>query len=439
MKKILLLLVSLTTVLFLVACGGGNTEEPGVKLVRVWVHKSQAEDEGKTYQAIQDLFNAEGFETSDGLKVRMRLEFKNSADALSTAINAEVLGGGLPDIIALDSPNVAAYVDAGLLSAIDDHITAEEKDDYVDSTILQGTIDNKLYALFAMDAPVGLYYNKTVLDEAGITPGSIENPWSWYDLFDAIEVLKSKDLPYKFKTNLGFGGDEGAMYLYSSLIYSAGGTFVGTNGKVDGHLNAPEAINAFRIIESFFGGTTAVPDLMYNGVNTDALAAGEVAFELYGPWAVDSIRKNYPDFQNKYDIMPTPVYADATTKVKGTLAGGSGSWGFGVTTATKHLEAATMVLKYLTNAGSSELLFQTIGTFPTHKSSLASLNTFQSGPLKSLSDILLNAATPRPKLVNYPKLTLAFSKIFDYIEASYDTPEYNLKNYIDTQVFAIDN
>lgn len=440
MRKIILTLVLVLFSVILVACGGNEEDEdPTIKVVTVWVHKSQAEDEGKTYLAIQDLFNEEEFYTETGKRIRMRIEFKNSAETLQTAINAEVLTGGLPDIIALDSPNVAAYVDAGILTHIDDHITTEEKSDYVDSTINQGTIDDQLYALFAMDAPVGLYYNKTILAQANITPGSIDNPWSWYDLFEASAALKALGLPYKFKTNLGFGGVEGAMYLYSSLVYSAGGSFIGSNGKVGGALDSELSVNGLEIVETFFSGTTEVPDLMYDGVNTDALAAGEVAFELYGPWGVDAIKKNYPDFVNQYDIMPTPVYENSATGDKGEIASGSGSWGFGVTTASNDVEAAATVLKYLTSAESSELLYQTIGTFPTHKSTLENSQYFQAGALKSLSEILIYTSNPRPKFVKYPELSLAYSKIFDYIEATYDSPDYDLVSYIQSQIYSVDN
>jgi len=437
MKKIYSLIALVFLSIVLVACTPKEEDDPTIKVVTVWVHKSQAEDEGKTYLAMQDLFNEEEFYTKDGRRIRMRIEFKNSPETLQTAINAEVLTGGLPDIIALDSPNVAAFVDAQILASIDDYITPEEKADYVDSTIEQGTINNKLYALFAMDAPVGLYYNKKILNQAGITAGTIENPWSWNDLFNAINTLKEKGLPYKFKSNLGFGGVEGAMYLYSSLVYSAGGSFVGDNGKIGGALDSDKSINGLRIAEKFFGGTVDVPDLMYDGVNTDALAAGEVAFELYGPWGVDAIKKNYPNFVADYDIMPTPVYEDAAGN-KGQIASGSGSWGFGVTTSSKDVESAAIVLKYITSAESSELLFQTIGTFPTHKSTLANSRYFQEGALKSLSDILIHTSRPRPKFVKYPELSLAYSKIFDYIEATYDSSDYDLKQYIQTQVYAVD-
>ena len=37
--------------MMLVGCGGntGEEESPDVKIVKIWVHKSEAEDEGKVY------------------------------------------------------------------------------------------------------------------------------------------------------------------------------------------------------------------------------------------------------------------------------------------------------------------------------------------------------------------------------------------------------
>ena len=64
---------------------------------------------------------------------------------------------------------------------------------------------------------------------------------------------------------------------------------------------------------------------------------------VFGPWSIASIKKNYPEFVNSYDIMPFPVYEDENGN-KGSLAAGSGSWGFGVTPNAKDKDAAAKVL-----------------------------------------------------------------------------------------------
>ena len=434
--------LALTSTVF-TACTPDDTdpeENDEVKIVKVWVHKSEAEDEGMVYSAIAESFNDQKFKTQDGRTIKMRLEFKNSAETLATSIEAEVLTGGLPDIVAVDAPNVAAYANDGILQSIDEYVTADEKADYVDSVINQGTINGKLYALSAMDAPTGLYYNKDLLKQVGYTDadfGTVENPWSWKDLMEAMQTLKDAGLAYKTKLNLGFGGNEGLMYLYSSLVYSAGGDFNGADEKVNGHLNSAASIKGIKSIEPMFKADDDGELWYYNGSNTDALANGEVAFEIYGPWNIASIKKSYASFVNSYDIMPVPVYEDENG-VKGATVAGCGSWCFGVTPRAKDLYSAAVAVKYLTNAFSSELLYQSIGTFPTHKSSLNNLNEFNSGALKSLSTILQNAATPRPKMSNYPKLSDGYQAILSYMETMYGTAEYDLEGYIQTQVDAID-
>lgn len=422
----------LAPVMACVGCGDDEWEDSDeVKVVKVWVHKSEAEDEGKVYSAIADEFNDRGYQTSSGKTVRLKLEFKNSADTLSTSINAEIIAGGLPDVVAVDSPNVAAYVDAGILQNISDYISEDVLADYVDSVIEQGTVDGGLYALSAMDAPTGLYYNTDLLSQVGYTSadyGTTSDPWTWDDLFEAMQKLKAAGLSYKIKLNLGFGGDEGCMYLYSPLVYSAGGSFFGSDGKSTGALDSDATINGLGMLERFFAVDTDGEAWYYNGSNEAALAQGEVAFEIHGPWNIATIAKEYSSFENSYDIMPMPVYVDGNGK-KGTVGAGCGSWCFGVTTNTTDAEAAAMVVEFMTNAYSSELLYQSIGTYPTHISSFESITDFQSGAAKSLATILTEIATPRPVTVNYPKISSAFSQMVEYIETMYGTSEYDLKSY----------
>ena len=197
MKKIfglLLVLFASFSVFTLTSCGGNGEDDPNspTKVVKIWVHKSEAEDEGMVYSAIADLFNEAGYKTADGTKdLRVKLEFKNSSDTLSTAIQAEVLSGGLPDIVAVDAPNIAAYADAEILTDISSYVSDEVKNSYVDSVIEQSTYNGGLYALSAMDAPTGLYYNKELLNEVEIYLNSeIEyKNYMWLIIFIPVIVF----------------------------------------------------------------------------------------------------------------------------------------------------------------------------------------------------------------------------------------------------------
>ena len=421
-------------------CGSGDdsgdTDE--VKVVRIWVHKSAAEDEGMVYQALADQFNAEDFKTEDGRDIQVRLEFKNSPDVLQNSINAEVVAGGLPDIVAVDAPNIAAYAQSRILVDISDYISEESLNDYVDSVVEQSTIDGGLYALSGQDAPVGLYYNKDLLSQVGYTDedyGTLENPWTWQDVQEAMQKLKEAGLEYKINLRTGFGGDEGNMNLYSSLVYSAGGSFCDADGNTTGYLNSEKSVNGIKSLEWFFSGSDAEP-WYYSGSNADAFPQELVAFEVYGPWEIENINSTYSSFADSYGIMPMPVYYDGTTK--GTVAAGCGSWGFGVTRNAKDVQAAATVVEYFTSAESSEMMYSAIGTFPTHKSSYESNEDFADGPLASLAEIMEEAATPRPKTSNYAKITTAFANVIEYIQVSYGNSDYNLQAYIDQQAATAD-
>ena len=165
-------LIGVTMVTGLAACGGeGGGDTATTKTVKVWLHKSKTEAEGKTYAAIQELFNEADYKTEDGRDIVMRIEYKSNAQSLETAINSEnALGGaGLPDVFAVDSPNVALYAKNGFIVPIDEYVSDDVRNDYVDSVIEQSTYDGKLYALSGVDAPGGLYYNKELLSSVGYT------------------------------------------------------------------------------------------------------------------------------------------------------------------------------------------------------------------------------------------------------------------------------
>ena len=445
-KLIALTLVGLmgVTCVGMTACGGeGEQDTATTKYITVWLHKSEAEPEGRTYRALMDEFNEADYVTEDGRDIVMRIEFKGTAETLDTAINGEILSGGLPDVVAVDAGDITAYANDELIVPIDDCVTADERADYVDSVIEQSTYEGSLYALSGMDTPGGLYYNKTALESVGYGTaekpfGTIENPWSWKDLEEAMEALKAQNdidgtTPYRLRANIGFGGDEGAMYLYSPVVYSAGGQFFGPNEQVTGYLSGEAAMNGLNQMNDLFA---RKGDYMEEGNNALAFPQGDAAFEVYGPWLINSISQEYPEFEDDYDIMPFPVY-EAEDGTKGTVATPCGTWGFGVTRDADDVDAATQVIKFLTGAHASEMFFSDIGTFPTHKSVLSSMEEFtEEGPLHSLSQLLLETATPRPKMVNYPRLSVAYRDIIAFIKTQ--TGSQSLADYVLEKAQSVD-
>ena len=92
-----------------------------------------------------------------------------STYAYEDKVNAAVTSNDLPDILYVDGPNVANYAASGITVPIDKYFNADDMKDFVDSVKVQGTYNNKLYALSATESSVALYYNKDMLAAAGIT------------------------------------------------------------------------------------------------------------------------------------------------------------------------------------------------------------------------------------------------------------------------------
>lgn len=411
LKKLLLLSLAVPF-LSLTSCGGSNEEE-GIKIIKVWVHKSSEEPEGKVYNQIKNNFNNLQMQTNDGRTIRMAIEFYGST--LETKISGAILTHQLPDIVAIDSSDIAAKVNAEIVVPIDSYVSTMERESYIDSVIEQSTIGDHLYALSGMEAPAGLYYNKDILKSVGYAEedfGTLENPWSWTDVFKAMKTLKNQNRPYQIKLNLGFG-DDGYMYLYSPLVYSAGGTF-GTDGTVEASLTRAESIAGIKQLERFFQDKNT--DWVYSGTSETAFAEEVVPFQIYGPWDARTIEKGNSSVKGHYDIMPYPVYESESGEKSSIVATPCGSFGFAVTRDAKDVEAATQVIKYLTGKESSEMMHNAIGTFPTHKELLSTMDAFQSGPMKSLASYLLANTYTRPKMVKYPQLKVAYGEVLTYIK-----------------------
>ena len=87
-------------------------------------------------------------------------------------------------MLTVDGPNISAYAANGIIQPLAD-LTEEEESEYLPSIIEQGTVDDDLYALGVMESSVGLYYNKDILEEAGI-----EVPDSDHPCLDLVRVYR---------------------------------------------------------------------------------------------------------------------------------------------------------------------------------------------------------------------------------------------------------
>ncbi|MDE6852369.1 MAG: extracellular solute-binding protein, partial [Lachnospiraceae bacterium] len=224
-------LISVLIVSSLTGCQGKKPEpgdiagyDEGEEYLSIWVHSIEDTDEGRCYRASVEAFN----EKYDG-KYYADIEFiprNDSGGGYSDKINASVMSGDLPDVLTVDGPNIAAYASNGIIQPLTE-LSEEERSRYLESIIDQGTYDDKLYALGAMESSVGLYYNKEILEEAGVEVPDADHPWTHSQFLDVLEKVKpvvERKKGYALDMTIPVG--EATIYYYAPFFWSNGGDLV---------------------------------------------------------------------------------------------------------------------------------------------------------------------------------------------------------------------
>ncbi len=403
------------------SCGDAEAEDTAdTKKVLMWINKTLEQAEGGVYKSLAEAFNKADFKTQDGRHIEVVLRSQTDAETLENTLQtAKASGNRFPDVLAVDAPKIAKYQKDNWIRDISEFLTPQEKADYMDSVIEQATIGGKLYALSAMETPTALFYNKEIVTQEVLTRAGVgsyatpQNPWTWDQLAAVLGEINGSAA--KIDMTYGFGGNAGNFYFYAPLVDSVGGTICdATTGKLSGHLDSAEAVNAFKSLGK-------VNQYRYQGSSQYAIVTGEAAFVMHGPWLLNNIvSSQYNGDLDKIGAMPMPVVVKTDGTTRGNVVSGCGSWCLGVSPDTKDAYASAQVVKYFTSAEASLKYFEAIGTFPTHKSSYEDENVnedLQSGAYKQVSD-LMAFASPRPVSVYSGEYELAFKDIIDYIRTN---------------------
>lgn len=142
-------------------------------------------------------------------------------------------GHNLPDLVQMDYKYIKQYADHGMLVDLNPYIDAGLLDvSNVDEGILEsGTIDGKLYAICAgVNAPA-LLYNKTLLDDNGIT---VKDNMTMDEFYAVCKEVYEKT---GVKTNISYGlGENYIDYTLRSQgveLYNEEGTALGVSSYED--------------------------------------------------------------------------------------------------------------------------------------------------------------------------------------------------------------
>lgn len=234
-----------------------------------------------------------------------------------------------PDIFYLDVALAPAYMEKAT-APIDEYLDKEDLKDFNENLLDGFKKDGKIYGLPKDYNSLAIFYNKDMLDKAGVTP-----PTNWEEMENAAKKLTKDGVK-------GFAlADDSARF--APFILQAGGKI--TEGdKVA--FNTAEAAKGMDFYYSFFKkGYASDPKSLGEGWNGDALAHKKAAMVIEGGWMIPFMKESAPDV--KYGISPLPQ-GDKNGNLLFTVA-------YAMSKNTKNPKQAAEVIKFLTGKEAQQM------------------------------------------------------------------------------------
>ncbi|PKM58545.1 MAG: ABC transporter substrate-binding protein [Firmicutes bacterium HGW-Firmicutes-3] len=402
LKKIIVMVCVLSLLVSLLGCAKeektGTTETTEGKstsssseeevILTVWL-PSNNESENKVMSEIMDAYN----ELNVG-KVVVEYQFVPRANAFAyeDKISAAVTINQLPDVLMMDGPNVSNYAYSEIIKPITEFFTEDELDDFVASMLSQGTYNGELYALSPSESSVVIYYNKDIIDAAGIeVPMKLEDAWTFDEFMEIVKTVHKDGEVYGVNIAPDYGTGEWMTYMPTLFLWSFGGNIISEDGMTaEGYINSSASVEAMEYFQSLsnYSNWQATPT---------EFEEGRAAFKICGSWLVPGFEAN-PDLNWGITYLP----------YEKTHVAPSGDWAWGVS-STKHAKESADFLKYMLNAENIENFTTIAAKPPTRKSLLNASELWASYPRSIIKDQVINSGHPRPKTPAYPVVTQEFA------------------------------
>ncbi|MFD2795216.1 extracellular solute-binding protein [Promicromonospora vindobonensis] len=239
------------------------------------------------------------------------------------------------DVYAVDSGAVGALANKGYLEDLTDDFGDQVASEALPATAEANTFDDRLWSVPMWTSAQFLYYNKDLLDEAGV-------PYPSSDVSDATtyqELLENGKKAQASGAKWGLLFDQiNRYYQLQPVIESAGG---GSGVTGDDLLTADLAnegwVEAMTWYAQLFEDGVAP-----RGVATEQMpalfASGQAAYIVSGPWQATA---NAAEGKVNYGVAANPVFEG------GEPAMSTGSWNVGINPATDEMEASKALVEYL--------------------------------------------------------------------------------------------
>jgi len=195
---------------------------------------------------------------------------RNAGNTGDTVKDLTTAAANLPDIAMVDNPKVSTLADAGLLTTTDDNGFDVSK---IEENILSaGEIDGKYYGVPVGANTLGLYYNPTVLEAAGVDIASVTDAATLTAALEKVVAAGKKGITFS-----AVGTEEGT-FQFLPWFWGAGADLK--------QLDSAEAEQSLQLWTDWVNKGLAPNSVLSNtqGTSWDEFKTGEFAFAENGSW-----------------------------------------------------------------------------------------------------------------------------------------------------------
>jgi len=324
LRTILRRMVIVATLLVTALQGGALNSVSAQEVVLTYGIWDSRQEPG--LREIADDFEAE----NPGIKIELQV---TGWGEYWTMLEAAATGGSLPDIFWMHSNEIYKYGSNDMLLNLDEYI---ERDSIDLTKFPQGLVDiynvnESQYAIPKDFDTIGLWYNKTMFDEAGLDYP--DETWTWETLREAAEILTDEE-----KGQYGISAQLSNQEGYYNFVYQNGGTIL-TDERTSGY-DLPETIEALEYYFSFVHDGLS-PESYTDTDSRAFLENGIAAMATFGSWQLPAFLDNEYLVEN-FDVAPLPSKDGNSTTIYNGL-------GNAIDANTENPEEAWLFLSYLSS------------------------------------------------------------------------------------------
>jgi multiple sugar transport system substrate-binding protein len=261
-----------------------------------------------------------------------------------------------PDLVAEDTFQLPADVEAGYLTALDEYLASYS--DWADgsyySSLKQGVtgVDNKVYGVPYNTDTRGLWYNKEIFQQAGLSEDW--EPKTWEDILITCQSIKEKvpDVVPFWCNSAVATGEATSMQTYEMLLYGTGEKLL---DEVTGKwiISSQGILDSLTFLDNIYQNNFGPPlSIVLNGQASNIsareyLPQGKIAISLDGSWIAGNYLATgaspWPEYSDILGFAPMPTQKGDGTGII-TMAGG---WAWSIPSKSDNKDITMEFIKHL--------------------------------------------------------------------------------------------